>query len=394
MYLLWKLLRQHISISQFCGFFLANLIGMTIVLAGYQFYNDVLPIFTSEDSFMKSDYLVVTKQIGTATTLSGRSNTFNAKDIQSIQEQPFVKKLGAFTSTNYKINGLMSIEGKNILNSEIFFESVPDEFIDVNTRDWHYTPGDTTVPIILPRTYINMYNFGFAQTHSLPQISEGVMGMIDLRLLLRGNSKQQEFKGRIVAFSNSISTILVPQSFMEWSNHEFAPNEEPTSTRLLIEVTNPADEKITEYLDENGLEIDKDQLDMEKTAYFLRITVSLVMTIGIIISTLSFYILMLSIYLLVEKNTKKLQNLLLIGYPTSRVALPYQSLTCILNFLVLIMAIAMVVLSRSYYMNIINSLYPDTSNGTLLYSIALGGILFMIVTTINIVTIRKKIKSL
>ena len=46
MKLLWKLLRQHISIGQFFGFVFANLFGMIIVLAGYQFYNDVLPIFT------------------------------------------------------------------------------------------------------------------------------------------------------------------------------------------------------------------------------------------------------------------------------------------------------------------------------------------------------------
>ena len=35
--LVWKLLRQHISISQLAGFFLANLFGMMIVLLSVQF---------------------------------------------------------------------------------------------------------------------------------------------------------------------------------------------------------------------------------------------------------------------------------------------------------------------------------------------------------------------
>ena len=43
MNLVWKLLRQHISISQFAGFAFANLFGMLIVLFGFQFYQDVLP---------------------------------------------------------------------------------------------------------------------------------------------------------------------------------------------------------------------------------------------------------------------------------------------------------------------------------------------------------------
>ena len=34
--LVWKLLRQHISIGQLAGFFLANLFGMMIVLLSVQ----------------------------------------------------------------------------------------------------------------------------------------------------------------------------------------------------------------------------------------------------------------------------------------------------------------------------------------------------------------------
>ena len=48
MNLVWKLLRQHISIPQFAGFAFANLFGMLIVLFGFQFYQDVLPVFRTE----------------------------------------------------------------------------------------------------------------------------------------------------------------------------------------------------------------------------------------------------------------------------------------------------------------------------------------------------------
>ena len=394
MKLLWKLLRQHISIGQFCGFLFANLFGMIIVLAGYQFYCDVLPVFTSGDSFMKADYLMVTKHIGTGTTFSGRSTTFSDKDITELKSQSFVKKIGAFTSTNYKCDAHMGVNGQQILNTEMFFESVPDEFVDINLRDWHYTPGEKTVPIILPRTYINMYNFGFAHSHSLPQISENLMGMIELNILIRGNGKQEEYTGKVVAFSSSLSTILVPQAFMDWSNNEYAPEEDITPTRLLMEVTNPADETITSYLDEQGLDIESDKLDAEKTTYFLRMIVSLVMIIGLIISILSFYILMLSIYLLVQKNTEKLQNLLLIGYPSTKVAMPYQMLTAILNVVVLVIAIVTVILLRGYYMGIVQNLFPEISSGSIMPALTLGIGLFILVTVMNVIIIRNKIRHI
>ena len=47
--LIWKLLRQHISIGQLAGFFLANLFGMMIVLLSVQFYKDIIPVFTEGD---------------------------------------------------------------------------------------------------------------------------------------------------------------------------------------------------------------------------------------------------------------------------------------------------------------------------------------------------------
>lgn len=71
MRLVWKLLRQHISVPQFAGFFFANLVGMLIVLLGFQFYHDVLPVFTAKDSFLKADYLILSKRVGTADVFTG-----------------------------------------------------------------------------------------------------------------------------------------------------------------------------------------------------------------------------------------------------------------------------------------------------------------------------------
>ena len=46
MSLVWKLLRRHVSVPQFAGFFFANLLGMLIVLLSVQFYYDVPVSYT------------------------------------------------------------------------------------------------------------------------------------------------------------------------------------------------------------------------------------------------------------------------------------------------------------------------------------------------------------
>ena len=293
-----------------------------------------------------------------------------------------------------RVDAQMGVNGVNVLNSELFFESVPDGFVDVPLKDWKYTPGEKVVPIILPRTYINMYNFGFAQSHSLPKISDGLMGMIDFNICIQAGGKKELFKGKVIGFSSRLNTILVPQAFMDWSNQEFAPNQNSDPTRLIVEVGNPGDENITKYLDDNGYEVETDKLDAEKTTYFLRMMVSMVMIIGLVISVLSFYILMLSIYLLVQKNSSKLENLLLIGYSPGNVAKPYQVLTISLNIVVLVIAWIILFFLRGYYMDFIEALFPDIEEGTMLPAIALGFALFLVVSVLNIVAIRRKVMSI
>lgn len=394
MKLVWKLLRQHISWPQFVGFFFANLFGMTIVLLGYQLYCDILPIFTANDSFLKADYLVVSKKIGMANALGQQHSGFSKDEIADLQAQPFVKGVGQFTSTAYKAEATMGVSGMKILNSELFFESVPDPFVDVSLDNWHYTPGDSLVPVILPRSYIAMYNFGFAQNHSLPKINEGLVGMIDLHIQVQGKGGQGYFKGKVIGFSSKLNTILVPQSFMAWSNNHFSPDSELPPSRLILDVTNPADQRIGTYLEEHNYELEDNNLDAEKTTYFLKLMVTLVMGVGVVISALSFYVLLLSIYLLVQKNTTKLQNLLLIGYSPSRVALPYQMLTLVLNFAVLVASFSLLLIIRGYYIDIVETLFPDLPSTGVAATLGIGLALFLFVTGINFAILWRKIISI
>ena len=394
MKLVWKLLRQHISWPQFVGFFFANLFGMTIVLLGYQLYCDILPIFTANDSFLKADYLVVSKKIGMANALGQQHSGFSKDEIADLQAQPFVKGVGQFTSTAYKAEATMGVSGMKILNSELFFESVPDPFVDVSLDNWHYTQGDSLVPVILPRSYIAMYNFGFAQNHSLPKINEGLVGMIDLHIQVQGKGGQGYFKGKVIGFSSKLNTILVPQSFMTWSNSHFSPDSEMPPSRLILDVTNPADQRIGTYLEEHNYELEDNNLDAEKTTYFLKLMVTLVMGVGVVISALSFYVLLLSIYLLVQKNTTKLQNLLLIGYSPSRVALPYQMLTLALNFAVLVASFSLLLMIRSYYIDIVETLFPDLPSTGVAPTLGIGLALFLFVTGINFAILWRKIISI
>lgn len=395
MKLIWKLLRQHISIGQLAGFFLANLFGMVIVLLSVQFYKDIIPMFTEGDSFMKKDYIIATKKISTLGAFAGKSNTFSPQEIENLKKQPFTKSVGAFTPSQFKVSAGLGMQEAGIrLSTDMFFEAVPDEYVDVKLDKWHFDEETHTIPIIIPRNYLNLYNFGFAQSRNLPKLSEGLMSLIQMDIMLRGNGRAEQFKGKIVGFSNRLNTILVPQAFMDWANQRFAPGKEARPSRLIIEVKNPADTTISDYFQQQHYEPEGDGLDAGKTTHFLRLITGIVMGVGLFISILSFYILMLSIFLLLQKNTVKLENLLLIGYSPNRVALPYNILTCGLNLAVLILSVGGVAWVRNYYTEIIGTLFPQLETGTLLPCWTAGCLLCLAVSSLNIVMIRRKIMSI
>lgn len=68
-----------------------------------------------------------------------------------------------------------------------------------------------------------------------------------------GNGQVKQMKGNIVGFSNRLNTILVPESFMNWANEAYGAGEKAEPSRLIVEVNNPADERIAKFSSRKGM---------------------------------------------------------------------------------------------------------------------------------------------
>ena len=126
----------------------------------------------------------------------------------------------------------------------------------------------------------------------------------------------------------------------------------------------------------------------------MKVIVGIVLSVGLLISALSFYILMLSIYLLLQKNTTKLENLLLIGYGPSRVAFPYQALTVMLNAGVLVLSVGIVFYVRTLYLDVVKQMFPSLGDGSFWWMLVVGVLLFVAVSCFNVWAVRRKVASI
>ncbi len=386
-----KLLRANVSVAQMAGFAIANLIGLAIVVLALQFYVDVRPVFNDEESFISRDYLIITQKVGGLGSLLGEKADFDANKIEDIKKQPWVRKVGEFTTSDYGIYAKVGMGGRE-LHTQFFFESIPTEFIDVKSDEWGFNPAKPEIPVIISKDYLALYNFGFAAAQGMPQISEGMIGAVPISFVLSGNGITEEYRGRIVGFSNRLNTIIVPQEFMEWSNSRFAPATKLAPSRLMVEVNNPGDPDIKKFMDKNGYEIAGDKQDSGKANYFLTVIISIVVAVGLLISLLSFFVLMLSIFLLLQKNARKLQDLLMLGYSPAQIAAPYIRLVIWVNVGVLIGAEILVLIVRSQYLPMLDVFGVE---GAGIWWSTLGAIMIIgAITIANIIAIKKKMCSL
>lgn len=392
MKLISRLLRKNTSLARIAGFILSNFIGLAIIAGGIQFYTDARSLWASDDSFIKSDFLVVNKKVTSSNLWDDSGSGFTVSEIDDIRRQPWVRKVGGFSSTDYRVWASVDQGGRG-LSTMLFFESVPDDFVDVDGDEWRFKEGDAVVPIVISKDYLALYNFGFASSAGLPQMSENLISGIPLTLSLSSEdgSRTRRMRGRIVGYSSRLNTILVPESFMAWSNLELGRGAAVSDpSRLIIDVSSPGDVAIKDYLEAHDLEVAGDKSG-SSASYLLKVVTGIVLGVGGVITLLSFFILLLSMSLLMEKNRSKLHSLLMLGCPLRDVASPYVGIVVMASLCAGVLAICGVGLLRWFYIDDLAGLGAVPGNGWC--GIVTAIVLTLIIILLNIYSVRKKVRE-
>ena len=178
--LVWRLLRRNISAGQIAGYALATLVGLSIVLCAVRFYGDVSSAFNTDDGILSKDYMVISKRVSALNTVGrGGETFFTPAETEELSRQPWVRSVGAFTAANFNVYMSVDLGGRS-MSTYMFLESIPDKFLDVSPSDWRFDPSRPEVPIIMSKEYLALYNFGFAASRGMPQLSETVMARVPL----------------------------------------------------------------------------------------------------------------------------------------------------------------------------------------------------------------------
>lgn len=368
--MLRKLQRKTLVPTQIAGYALTLLVGATIVLATLQLYADLKPLLTQQTDVFRAHTVTVSKNITLLKTADKQSIYFKDKELNKLTEQPFVKSVAHFTSATFNTSAAISFGGQR-MSTDLFFESVPDELLDVQSPEWQWDSTSDFLPIVIPEDYLNLYNFGFAESQSLPVVSEAMLSQVAFTVLIEGNGQRRTFQSRIVGLSAKINSILVPDKFLQWANQRYGTVSPNRSSRLLVEFTDASDERIPRYFEANGLNINQTELESSKLATFFRLAMLMVIVVAIVIIALSVAFIILSLNLVVQRNRDLYTNLHLIGYSTRSIARYYRVVISLITAAVMLAATLLAAALRGYYLARLDGLFHIGTTATPLVVAAL-----------------------
>lgn len=376
------------------GYAFATLVGLVIVVCALQFYRDLSSSWAGDggdDSLVPNDYLVISKPVSVMSAFGGVKATFTEAEIAELEAQPWVARVGRFTASDFGVSASMRI-GSQGMSTSLFFESVPDGYLDNMPEGWDFDPRRPVIPIILSKDYLSLYNFGFAASRGLPQLNEKLISRVPLVVTLTGNGRSDGYEARVVGFSNRLNTIAVPESFMSYARELYGHAEQasPEPSRLIVEVSQPGSAEVSEYMEANGYEVAGDKVNSGRVARFFTVLTGIVVAVGGVIAVLAFFILMLSIFLLLHKNRDTLRDLMLLGYSPAQVSRCYYAFVAAVNAAVLVLAVvALVVLSRLW-----TSALAETGlqPASLWPAVAVAAAVMVVITGLNAIVIRHQIR--
>ncbi len=391
--MLKRLQRKTLIPAQIAGYAATLLVGVTIVMLSVQMYSDIKPVLTQQTDVFKNHAVTLSKTVNALNTINKEGIYFTDEEIADIQSQSFVKNVARFNSSAFHTSATFDL-GPQSFRTDLFFESIPDEYIDVESSEWAWDTASDFIPIIIPEDYLSLYNFGFAESQSLPVLSQNTIEQVNFTIHLAGNGHRRDFRSHVVGFSGKINTILAPEAFLTWANHEFVSAEGGNTSRLLVEFSDASDEHIPAFIEEHNYNVKQDELETSKMVFFFRLAIVFVITVALIIILLSVAFIIMSLNLIVQKNRDLFVNLYGIGYSPRQIARFYQTMVSIITLADLAVATVVAILLRGVYMETLSTIFQIEGNilPILITAVVLAVVLIIAYNIIVLRTIRNMVE--
>ena len=286
-------------------------VGVMLLLCCVQMYININQLLKERNPRKNGyDFISVTKTITNENM--GKDNRFSQADIDDFKKQPFIADAAHLLSNQFRAK---ASAGDIIpFSTDLFLESIQDNFIDTLPSSFTWQPGQQDIPVIFSADFLEMYNV-FAPAQGLPQLSESSIGAVNLIIECSApDGTVMKFRGHIVAVSERLNTVLVPQNFLLWANKMFSTQTPQPAARVYIKTTDANSAELQSYLQQKNYHVNKDKTKFGRIKSTLQAIVAGLGGLAVLVVLLSILLFSFYLQLMISRSKDNLQLLLTLGF--------------------------------------------------------------------------------
>jgi hypothetical protein len=312
-----KLLFKNQDKKQLIIAMIGAFMGITFLVTSIHFLIQVND-FGKGAEILGPNTIIVQKKVSNSSTLGLTSTDFSENEIEKIRSEKFIDDVKPVISNNFDVSFETADPLVPRFRSDVFIQTIDPDFIDVKSSNWKWNEGDEFVPIIMPRDFLVMLNT-FMSASGIPQVSDDLAMKIKFKFTLSNQTDKEWVDARIIGFTNEVSAILVPETFMTYGNTKYSNGTDQKITQVMISGKESEFGLVEELLEKKGLESKNSQMVVGRLKSIIGTLFFVVLGISIIAVFVSGLVLIQYLQLLMSKNAYEVRTLMRIGYRPSEI---------------------------------------------------------------------------
>ena len=286
-------------------------IGVMLLLCCVQMYININQLLKDKNPRKNGyDFISVTKTITNENM--GKENRFADADIEDLKKQSFITDAAPLVSNQFRAK--LSAGSIIPFSTDLFLESVKNDFLDTLPASFSWQLGQQTIPIIFSADFLEMYNV-FAPAQGLPQMSASTLSAVNIILeCYSSDGSVQQFRGNVVAVSDRINSVLVPETFLQWANQRFSAGSAQPAARVFLKTTDANGAPLQNFLEQKGYHVNKDKVKFGRVKTILQSIVAGLGGLALLVVLLSVLLFSFYLQLMISRSKENLQLLLTLGY--------------------------------------------------------------------------------
>jgi hypothetical protein len=287
------------------------LLGITFLISSVHYLLRVSE-FGEDSEILGANTLIMQKKVTSSSSLNLTKTDFSKNELVRIKSEPFVVDVKPVVSNNFRVWFETNDSYVPPFKSDVFIQAVNKNFLDVKSEKWHWKVGEKFVPMIMPRDFLVMLNT-FMNASGIPQVSDDLAMKLKFRLRISDGQQEEWVNTRIIGFTNEISSILVPENFMEYATKKYAKGDPGKITQVMVAGKEGQFGKLEKYMNDHGLESKNSQVVVSRLKSIVGTLFAVIFVISIVAVFASGLVLIQYMQLLMTHNKYEVRTLLRLG---------------------------------------------------------------------------------